>query len=389
MSTSLQEQLQRLAVPQTMALADSRSKASVLFDRKEAGTKTRRIIYEIGLAGLQELTALNPIFQSFENTLFNESTIDLERSVEEEEVNKLLDRNIKKFLQHLSPYFLLRPTLMCLEWLIRRFHIQEYNRNALLALALPYHETNAFILILQVIRIKQADQEWNWLRPLQKPGVPVPKTVLINRAASDVAFLKFICQATLDAVKELGTRANSLQTQLNFYASVVVGALEHAATVEEWHIISILPSLLKGLQSEVLDFAAAAYIVATQLVARTQVTPKLCNALLERAASVSLERLRQTAVLFLVFIFDSQHRAKPQFSENALLHLATEKWFTAIFAALAKGNVYLHALYVALLQQALSAIQAEHKDSDALKSFLERLLSDVVLNDDTAEEMIK
>ncbi|XP_018802021.1 PREDICTED: HEAT repeat-containing protein 1 homolog [Bactrocera latifrons] len=388
MSTSLQQQLQRLAVPQTMTLADSRSKASVLFDRKEAGTKTRRIIYEIGLAGLQELTALNPIFQTFENTLFNESTIDLERSVEQKDVNKLLDRNINKFLQHLSPYFLLRPTLMCLEWLIRRFHIQEYNRNALLALALPYHETNAFILILQVIRIKQADQEWNWLHPLQKPGVPVPKTVLINRAASDVAFLKFVCQTTLDAVKELGTRANSLQTQLNFYASVVVGALEHAAAVEEWHIITILPSLLKGLQSEVLDFAAASYIVATQLVARTPVTPKLCNALVERAASVSLERLRQTAVLFLVFLFDKQHRAKPQFSENTLLHLATQKWFIAYLAALAKGNVYLHALYVALLQQALSAIQAEHKDSEALKSFLERLLNEVALNDDSAQEII-
>ncbi|XP_050321722.1 LOW QUALITY PROTEIN: HEAT repeat-containing protein 1 homolog [Bactrocera neohumeralis] len=388
MSTSLQEQLQRLAVPQTMTLADSRSKASVLFDRKEAGTKTRRIIYEIGLAGLQELTALNPIFQTFENTLFNESTIELERSVEHTDVNKLIDRNINKFLQHLSPYFLLRPTLMCLEWLIRRFHIQEYNRNELLALALPYHETNTFILILQVIRIKQADQEWNWLHPLQKPGVPVPKTVLINRAASDVAFLKFVCQATLDAVKELGTRANSLQTQLNFYASVVVGALEHAAAVEEWHIITILPSLLKGLQSEVLDFAAASYIVATQLVARTQVTPKLCNALLERAASVSLERLRQTAVLFLVFLFDKQHRAKPHFSDNTLLHLATQKWFIANLAALAKGNVYLHALYVALLQQALSAIQAEHKDSEALKSFLERLLNEVALNDDSAQEII-
>uniref|UniRef100_A0A0A1XM81 HEAT repeat-containing protein 1 n=1 Tax=Zeugodacus cucurbitae TaxID=28588 RepID=A0A0A1XM81_ZEUCU len=388
MATSLQEQLQRLAVPQTMALADSRSKASVLFDRKEAGTKTRRIIYEIGLAGLQELTALNPIFQTFENTLFNESTIDLERSVEEKEVNKLLDRNINKFLQQLSPYFLLRPTLMCLEWLIRRFHIQEYNRNALLALALPYHETNAFILVLQVIRIKQTDAEWSWLRPLQKPGVPVPKSVLINRAASDVAFLKFVCQATLDAVKELGTRANSLQTQLNFYASIVVGALEHAAAVEEWHIITLLPSLLKGLQSEVLDFAAAAYIVATQLVARTQVTPKLCNALVERAASVSLERLRQTAVLFLVFLFDSQLRAKPQFNENTLLNLATQKWFTTNLAALAKGDVYLHALYVALLQQSLAAIQAGHKEAETLKVFLERLLNDVTLKDDSAQEVI-
>ncbi|CAD6997882.1 unnamed protein product [Ceratitis capitata] len=388
MSTSLQEQLQRLAVPQTMALADSRSKASVLFDRKEAGTKTRRIIFEIGLAGLQELTAINPIFQSFEATLFNESTMDLERSVEEKDVNKLLDRNINKFLEHLSPYFLLRPTLMCLEWLIRRFHIQEYNRNALLALALPYHETGPFILVLQVIRIKQSDTEWSWLKPLQRSGVSVPKTAIINRAATDAAFLKFICQSTLDAVKELGTRANSLQTQLNFYASVVVGALEHTSVVAEWHIITILPSLLKGLQSEVLDFASAAYIVATQLVARTQVTSKLCNALVERAAAVTHERLRQTAVLFLIYLFDSQKRAKPHFTEATLLNLATQNWLTANLANLAKENVYLHALYVALLQQAISVIQAGHQEADILKEFLERLLYDVQINDDSSKEII-
>ncbi|XP_036321431.1 HEAT repeat-containing protein 1 homolog [Rhagoletis pomonella] len=389
MTTSLQEQLQRLAVPQTMALADARSKASVLFDRKEAGTKTRRTIYEIGIAGLQELTALNPIFQSFEATLFNESTLDLERSVEQSDLNKLLDRNINKFLNRLSPYFLLRSSLMCLEWLIRRFHIQEYNRNALLALALPYHETNAFMLVLQVIRIKQSDKEWNWLRPLQKPGVPVPKSVLLNRAATDVAFLKFVCQSTMDAVKEWGTQANSLQTLLNFYASVVVGALEHASRVEEWHIITILPSLIKGLQSDVLDYAAAAFIVATQLLARTQVTTKLCKALVDRAAAVSLERLRATAVLFLVFLFDNQKKANPQFSERTLLNLATQKWFTMHLASLAKSNVYVHSLYVALLQDALKAIQDGHDESVLLKAFLERLLDDIKLNDESAQEVIK
>ncbi|XP_054745117.1 HEAT repeat-containing protein 1 homolog [Anastrepha obliqua] len=388
MATSLQEQLRRLAVPQTVALSDSRSKASVLFDRKEAGTKTRRTIFEIGLSGLQELTAINPIFQSFEATLFNETTIELERSVEKDEVNTLLDLNINKFLRHLSPYFLLRSTLMCLEWLIRRFHIQEYNRSALLALALPYHETNSFILVLQVIRLKKPDPEWEWLRPLQKPGVPVPKSVLLNRAATDVAFLKFVCQSTMDAVKELDTRASSLQTQFSFYASVVVGALEHAPVVEEWHIIAVLPSLLKGLQSDVLDYAAAAYIVTTQLLARTQVTPKLCSAFLERAAAVSLERLRATAVLFVVFLFDKQKKANPHFSETTLMNLATEKWFTITLANLAKENVYVHAIYVSLLRDSLKAIQSGHAESDTLKEFLKRLLDEVVLQNDSAQEVI-
>ncbi|XP_067620823.1 HEAT repeat-containing protein 1 homolog [Eurosta solidaginis] len=388
MATSLQEQLRRLAVPQTTAMADARTRPSVLFDRKEAGNKTRRTIYEIGLAGLQELTALNPLFQKFEDTLFNETTIDLERSVEDKEVNKLLDSNINQFLHHLSPYFLLRSTLMCLEWLIRRFHIHEYNREALLALALPYHETNAFIVVLRVIRIRQNDEQWLWLKPLQKPGITVPKSLLLNRAATDVAFLKFVCQTTMAAVKELGPRANSLQTQLNFYASVVVGALEHARTIEEWHIITILPSLLKGMQSEILDFASATYIVATQLVSRTQVTTKLCNAFVERSANIALEILRSTAVSFLVFLFDVQKSAEPHFKESTLLYLASQKWFTLNLAKLAKENVYVHALHVALLESALAAIQNEHEEANTLKEFLDSLLADVALNDESAQEII-
>lgn len=62
MSTSLAEQLQRLALPQTSVLAHSKKKASLLFDSKEAAGLKRETVYQIGLEGLEELIEKNPNF---------------------------------------------------------------------------------------------------------------------------------------------------------------------------------------------------------------------------------------------------------------------------------------------------------------------------------------
>jgi len=184
MSTALAQQLQKLAAPQsTVTLADARSRASVLFDPKEAAKMDRRSIYNIGITGLQELTDFNPDFKEFQLTLFDEATLTLERSVELPEVNNMLDAAIGKFLRLLSPYLLLRPAHLAFEWLLRRFQVHEYNRREVMALIMPYHETKIFIMILQTMRLRSSDADWYWLRPLQRPGVSLAKTTIINRAA--------------------------------------------------------------------------------------------------------------------------------------------------------------------------------------------------------------
>lgn len=389
MSTTLFEQLQRLKAPQSGAIADAKRKASILFEPKEAAGKDRRTIYDLGLNGLQELRVLNSNFQQFEETLFDENTLHLERAVELKEVNELLNKNIKKFLHHLSPYFLLRPAHLCLEWLIRRFHIHEYNRNELMALALPYHETNVFVKVIQTFRLKEADKMWFWLKPLQKPGKPLAKSAILNKAATDKGFFDFVCNTTLEAVKEFGPHAHLLQTQLNFYGSVVVGALEVVGSVQEWHICTILPSLLKGLTSGCIDFVSASYIITARLVARTQLTSKLCNNLLGKVASVSFTRLQRTAVLLLIWIFDSQQACSPKFTEETLLYLLQQNWLTKILASLAKENVNIHALVVPLLNDSIKALQEQHASSNVFKTFLDALLNEIEFPITSAQQVIR
>jgi len=58
----------------------------------------------------------------------------------------------------------------------RSFHVQLYNTDSLLACALPYHDTNVFVRVLQLLKIKDATSRWNWLQCLQvwpRPHQPV------------------------------------------------------------------------------------------------------------------------------------------------------------------------------------------------------------------------
>ncbi|GLH02313.1 Uncharacterized protein GBIM_08366 [Gryllus bimaculatus] len=120
MGTSLIQQLQKLAAPQTSFILDEKKKASILFDPKEAASFDRETFFELGVNGLEELKKLNMRFDQFEDTLFDVSSKDLQRAVQSKEVNEKLNREISKFLGYLSPYFLLKCAHQALEWLIQR-----------------------------------------------------------------------------------------------------------------------------------------------------------------------------------------------------------------------------------------------------------------------------
>ncbi|XP_037707996.1 HEAT repeat-containing protein 1 homolog [Drosophila subpulchrella] len=389
MSTALAQQLQKLAAPQsTLTLADARSRASVLFDPKEAAKKDRRSIYNIGITGLQELTDFNPDFKEFQLTLFDEATLTLERSVELPEVNNMLDAAIGKFLRLLSPYLLLRPAHLAFEWLLRRFQVHEYNRRDVMALIMPYHETKIFIMILQTMRLRSTDADWYWLRPLQRPGVSLAKTTIINRAANNPAFLAFVCQSTQNAVKELGPRAHQLQAQINFYATVVVGALQTAKPLQDWHITTILESLLRGLVSDNIDFMAAAYVIVAQLVSRTKLKSKVCNALVERVANCPFERLHSESLLLLVCIYGKQQAAVPDFKPETVLNLVGQKWVIPALASLAKGNIAIQSICMPLVTVAVTAVREQDPASNSCKLFLDNLLSEVPMATPTAQQLI-
>ncbi|XP_070562669.1 HEAT repeat-containing protein 1-like [Ptychodera flava] len=283
--TSLANQLKRLALPQTRSLlTGDKDKASLLFDPKEAASLNRDTFYALGVNGLEELIGIDPAFEEFEMTLFDEASKSLERSVQTAEVNKTLDKKISKFLLRLSPYFLLKPAQKSLEWLINRFHIHLYNVDDIMMCIIPYHDTKIFVRMLQLLPISEETNKWNWLHPLQKPGVPLAKSTMVNRCYKDLGFLHFICEMVPKFVKAhrnlSDSKMTTLRVVLSFYATTIVGAIEFADTVSEKLISALLPYILKGLESKVNDYKAASYMIICQLAVKANMKMNLIKPML-------------------------------------------------------------------------------------------------------------
>ena len=286
MTTSLAEQLRRLQTPQSSLFVDTKKRDSILFTVKEAATKSRETIYEIGLNGLQELIEMNPMFVDFQVTLFDFTAKDVQRAVETKEVNTLLNKNIKRFLFHLSPYFMIPASHKCLEWLVRRFNINLYNKEEFLMLILPYHQTNMFVRCVQTMKFDDPTDKWNFLVDVKKMSTPLSKLALWNYGASQPSFLGFVGKFTYEAIKELGSKAGSLQTMLAFYCTTTIGAMEQATTINDNHILNIAKYLVKAFKSSVVDFAASGHMITAQLLVKAKLGIPLLNELMDKFTNV-------------------------------------------------------------------------------------------------------
>ncbi|KAK2499157.1 hypothetical protein MC885_011626 [Smutsia gigantea] len=281
--TSLAQQLQRLALPQSDPSLLSRDEvASLLFDPKEAATIDRDTAFAIGCTGLEELLGIDPSFEQFEAPLFSQLAKTLQRSVQTKAVNKELDENISLFLIHLSPYFLLKPAQKCLEWLIHRFHIHLYNQDSLIACVLPYHETRIFVRVIQLLKINNSKHKWFWLLPIKQSGVPLAKGTLITHCYKDLGFMDFICSVVTKSVKvfaEYPGSSSQLRVLLTFYASTIVSALVTAENISDNIVAKLFPYIQKGLKSSLPDYRAATYMIICQISVKVTMEDTIVSSL--------------------------------------------------------------------------------------------------------------
>ncbi|XP_029449670.1 HEAT repeat-containing protein 1 [Rhinatrema bivittatum] len=281
--TSLAHQLKRLALPQNdPSLLVRRETASLLFDCKEAANIDRDTFFAIGCTGLEELMGIDPSFETFQGTLFSHASKSLERSVQTKAANQQLDENIALFLTRLSPYFMLKPAQKCLEWLIHRFHIHLYNQDSLVGCVLPYHETRVFVRVIQLLKINDPTHKWNWLEPIQKPGVPLARGTLITHCYKDLGFMDFICNLVTKAVKAFAENSGSvpqLRVLFSFYASTVVATMDAAEKILDPVVAKLLPYIQKGLKSSLVDYKAATYMIICQLAVKVVMEASLVQSL--------------------------------------------------------------------------------------------------------------
>lgn len=124
---------------------------SLIYEPQVAQDQDFSFIHAVGVEGLRDLVSLDSRFAQFENNLFSDTSIDVDRYVQTQEQNDLLDKAISAFLSLIGPYLMLSPAVKALEWLVRRFHVNQMNAEQLLLCVLPYYDQDIYLRVADVI----------------------------------------------------------------------------------------------------------------------------------------------------------------------------------------------------------------------------------------------
>ncbi|KAF9915291.1 HEAT repeat-containing protein 1 [Lobosporangium transversale] len=349
--SSLAQQLKRIGTTDANKGSEKSAKhrASFLFDSKQAADYDIDTIFSIGANGIAELKQLDPKFAPFEQTLFGESMKSVDRVLQTKEDNAKLDESISLFLRQLSPYFLLKPAGKALEWLIRRFRINEFNVDAIMRTILPYHETALFVTMVSILHIEESSR-WVFLRPIRKSKQPLGRTLLIQYMLKDRSLVEFVCETVLQAV----TRRTSFKTLISFYAAVMLQYIASVPIITDEVLTAVFPYILDGLKSKASgEYQIASYMIISQISERATLTYEVLSSLFNSMTSTHTNSYQM--VLCLVHICQTQETFD-MFPEVAFKHLSKiEGIDTIILSVIQKYNAqrFLYSFLAALARHSL------------------------------------
>ncbi|KAM7494654.1 hypothetical protein LguiB_029263 [Lonicera macranthoides] len=298
MAASIASQLQAIKSvikADTEPLKRPYTRPSILFDPKEAADIDLETILTIALSGLEVLISADERFRNYKNDLFSHKTIELDRELMGTEENNRINSSISSYLQLLSGHFHLPSALKTLEYLIRRYKIYVYNTEELILCALPYHETHAFVRIVQLL--DTGNSKWKFLDGVKVSGAPPPRKVIVQQCICDMGVLEVLCSCASPTEKFQPSRP-----VISFCTAVVVEVLGSLAVIETDVVKRILPYVFSGFKHGAkggLDHKAGALMIVGLLANKAALSPNLINSLIRSIAAVAQKDAKETLDLQL------------------------------------------------------------------------------------------
>lgn len=305
----------------------------------------------------------------------------------DQNVNRKLDKGIEKFFTLLAPYFLVNCAHKALEWLIHRFHVHQFNKDAFLLLILPYHETNIFVRALQIVDLSSPNDKWGWLEPLQKPGVPLSSLTLVNRLATDDGFLKLLCDHVVSATSIYAEEASRLSTLYGFYTMAIVGAIERAPKITENQVSNLLSALSKGLASSTLDFVAASCMILAKLSCKADLNTNTMEHLLVK--SLKSPRLSHEIIVLIFFLYELPgHDLKVS---GKLVDRLSEfpKLAEQINTIKSTTQIIISKFLIPLLESAIKVVLKNPSEAEKIRKMVEEIFQKVFLDDFEVDSILE
>ncbi|CAN6240377.1 unnamed protein product [Urochloa humidicola] len=309
---------------------------SVLFDAKEAADIDLRAILPIALSGLEHLASVDERFAGYNSTLFRETSLEVNREQLTPKENDKLNKSISSYLRLLAGYLHLPSALKTLEYLIRRYMVHVYNLDELLLSALPYHDTHAFVRIVQLLNL--GNSKWAFLDGVKSSGAPAPRSVLVQQCIRDKAVLETLCNYAMPTKEFSHSR-----TVVCFSTAVIVECLGAVPKLDTDIVQRVLGFVFDSLNPGITgdqDYKAGALMIVGILATRATLAPKLVQNLIFFVArtaqhdafeSVDLPWLRVT-VMAIVSLVQSQ--SVHNFPKKALVILKDIRDFSGVLSVL-------------------------------------------------------
>ena len=235
---------------------------------------------------------------------------------------------------------------------------------------------------LQLVDVSEPSDKWHWLQPVQKANLPLATITLVNRISSDNGLLKLICEHVLNSTKTYGPKAAQLRTLYTFYTAAIVKSIHQMNTITDIQICHILPTLLKGLSSPIVDFAASSYMIISILNTKVKLKDERIDYILYKSFKRPNDELHYEVVLLLVCLFNAASNPVTNISERLLIRLSNLSWFTKQLMKVKSSGIQTSKFTDLFLENSLRYIVANPTESESVQNTLSDILTNVRLNDD-------
>ncbi|KAK5107521.1 hypothetical protein LTR62_001051 [Meristemomyces frigidus] len=293
MATALQQQLAAIAANSTHQLDLKAQKArhskSLLFEPRDAASQTFDTIYQICIEGFEELCMLDARFGAFGRNLFSEQSKNEDRSQMTAAENTEVGKTVDSFLGLVGGRLLLKPAMKAVEWLVRRFRVQEYNMETILITFLPYHSSHIFPTLLSILP-DQLPPTFRFLHPYVASLQCPPRHALLTAAINNTGFFSAFSQYVLRVARARHHSAVLIGLWASITAQAVNGMIDTTRsgrdTVrkqrEEDLLLRVLPILQSALSiSGVSELYLGSCMILTILATKASLHDKVLDAMME------------------------------------------------------------------------------------------------------------
>ncbi|KAK9247957.1 hypothetical protein V1506DRAFT_580237 [Lipomyces tetrasporus] len=264
---------------------------SLIYDPKVAVTQDLDSIYFLALEGLRDLESIDHRFQTYEKSLFSETSISIDRHVQTPDQNAALDRAIESFLALLAPRVLLQPAVQSVEWLVRRFKINELNAEILLLTFLPYYSHPIFSRVLDTISLPLPPL-FTFLSNSKTTATNPPRNLLTRALSRDAELFSLVSE---HIVTQINTQ-RAYHALLSFWTSATISvilSMKEAKIFEEIIAERTLPHLSTVISARKSPEAqTAAYMIIVVLVSQCRLGNEVLDAL---AKSIALNWTKKSS----------------------------------------------------------------------------------------------